>query len=811
MRTFLLTLFCLFLFSLSAQRAASVSGRLVDGDDTGIIYANVALHRAADSSLVKVEVTDDVGTFKLVELPADNYFLRATYVGFAELAVPTFTLAGGQQLDLGQLTMNDSGVELSEATVTARRALVEIKPDRTVFNVEGTINSAGSDGLALLRQAPGVTVDNNDNLTVLGRSGVLIYVDGKRLPLGGADLSNYLKSLPAEQIDRIDIITNPGAKYEAQGNAGIIDIRLKRNENEGANATVSTTVSQGRYLRYNGSVLANYRNKNMNVFGNVGYNYGDNFNFMYFQNFQNGLLLDESNIFRGTNRTPSLRLGTDFFLGKNQTVGFLVSGQTTDGDINSRSMTDIYGTGDITTTPDSLLRAANVGTSQRNQQTYNLNYRFDPGKGRSLNVDLDYGRFRNDELRDQPNRYFAADGETLLSTADNYFDTPVDIDIYTAKTDYEQPIGKGQFGAGLKYSRVETGNTFLFYDVTNEVRTLSDTRSNQFDYEENVYAAYLSYAGQLTEKISYSAGLRTELTDAVGQLTPFRRDLREDPVNLDYISFFPSAGVTYAVKQGNTVALNYGRRINRPDYNVLNPFRNQLSQLSYERGNPFLSPEIVDNVELGYTLKYRYNFKLAYSRTSNQITRLIGPDEVDPRAGFISWDNLATQTVYNFNAALPFQVTEGWNAFFNVNAGYTDNQADYGDGATIDVQVFSYSVFMQQTFPLPFDLTGEVSGYYSGPGVWGGVFEYEDQGALNLGLQRKFFDDRMNVKLSANDIFFTSGWRGVSNFNGLRGVGNGNWDSRRVALSISYAVGNSKVKSRNRKTGLEDESKRVGG
>ncbi len=632
------------------------------------------------------------------------------------------------------------------------------------------------------------------------------------MPLGGADLANYLKSLPAEQIDRIDIITNPGAKYEAQGNAGIIDIRLKRNENEGANATLSATASQGRYAQANTSLLANYRNKNMNVFGSLGYNYGNFYNFMDFQNFQNGLLLDESNRFRNSNQTPSFRLGTDFFLGKDQTIGFLVDGRFTDGITNSRNTTEIFGNPEVATAPDSLLRAANIGTNDRNQQTYNLNYRFDPGKGRSLNVDLDYGRYRNDELRDQPNRYFAADGVTQVSAADNFFDTPVDIDIYTAKTDYEQPIGKGQFGAGLKYSRVETGNTFLFYDVTNEVRTLSDTRSNQFDYQENVYAAYLNYAGKLTEKISYSAGLRTELTDAVGQLTPFRDDLSEDPVNLDYLSFFPSAGVTYAVKQGNTVALNYGRRINRPDYNVLNPFRNQLSQLSYERGNPFLNPEIVDNVELGYTLKYRYNFKLAYSRTSNQITRLIGPDDVDPRAGFISWDNLATQTVYNFNAALPFQVTKGWNAFFNVNAGYTDNQADYGDGATIDVQVFSYSFYSQQTFPLPlFGLTGEISGYYSGPGVWGGVFEYEDQGALNLGLQRKFLGDRMNVKLSANDIFFTSGWRGVSNFNGLRGVGRGNWDSRRVALSISYGFGNAKVKSRNRKTGLEEEGKRVGG
>ena len=256
-------------------------------------------------------------------------------------------------------------------------------------------------------------------------------------------------------------------------------------------------------------------------------------------------------------------------------------------------------------------------------------------------------------------------------------------------------------------------------------------------------------------------------------------------------------------------ALNYGRRINRPDYNVLNPFNNRLSELSFQKGNPFLSPEIVNNMELGYTYKYRYNFKLAYSKTIDQITRLIGPDENDPRANFISWANLADQTIISFNASLPFAFTKKWNAFFNLSGSYIDNQADYGDGAVVDVQVFSYSIFQQHTFNLPNKFTAEVSGYFSGPGVWGGVFEYEETWALNLGLQRKFLNDQLNVRLSANDIFFESGWEGISVFDGLVSEGNGNWDSRNVSLSVSYNFGNQQVKSRKRKTGLEDEAGRV--
>ncbi|MDO8970112.1 MAG: outer membrane beta-barrel family protein, partial [Saprospiraceae bacterium] len=246
-------------------------------------------------------------------------------------------------------------------------------------------------------------------------------------------------------------------------------------------------------------------------------------------------------------------------------------------------------------------------------------------------------------------------------------------------------------------------------------------------------------------------------------------------------------------------------------YNVLNPFNNQISQLSYEKGNPFLRPEIVNNLELGYTLAYRYNFKLAYSRTTDQITRLIAPDTEDPRAGFITWANLADQTVLSLSVSAPVQITKWWNAYFNASGSHLDNQADYGNGAVVDVQAFNYVIFQQHTFDLPLELKAEVSGYYSGPGVWGGVFLYESNWGLNLGLQRKFLQERLNVRLSAEDLFYENGWDGYSDFNGLLSYGGGRWDSRRISLSLGYRFGNDNVKSRKRKTGIEAEAGRVGG
>jgi hypothetical protein len=790
-----------------------IRGQVQDAGGAAVSFANAALYTSADSTLVKVETTDDAGLFTLRAVPEGTYDLVVTYIGAPELREPNIRVSS--DVDLGVLTLAPAAVELAEATVTARRALVEVKPDRTVFNVEGTINAVGNTGLDLLRKAPGVTVDNNDNINVLSRSGVLLYVDGRRLPLSGQDLSNYLRNLTAEQIDRIDIITNPGAKYEAEGNAGIIDIRLKKAEDEGANATVSLNASQGRYFRGGLDMSGNYRNGWVNVFGNLGYSGGESFNETFFNSFQNGLRLDERVFSHRDYLNPSYRLGADFYLSERHTIGILVGGRYNDSDARTTDRINIYNqlaSGEETF--DSTLIATTSGDTDRGQNTINLNYRYRITDERTVNVDLDYGRFRNDDLVDLSNDYFGIAGNPLTSIG-TYFDTPTDIDIYTAQLDYEQPLWGGGAAAGARFSRVRTFNTFLFYNVQEEpVRNLfrDDQQSNQFDYSEDVYAVYGSYNGQLNEKWKYTAGLRMEITDATGELTPFDEDLREDPVELNYVSFFPNAGITYALdaRKGNTLNLSYGRRINRPDYNVLNPFRKQISELSFERGNPTLNPEIVDNLELGYTHAYRYNFKLAYSSTADQITRLIGPDESDPRAGFISWDNLASQTVLAFNASAPVQVTEKYNLYINASASYIDNQADYGEeGGSIDLQLFSYSFFVQNTLTLPGDITLEFGGYFSGPGVWGGVFRYNELGAFNVGLQKKFLNDQLNVKLSGNDLFFTSGWDGVSEFNGLVSEGNGNWDSRRVGLSLSYSFGNQQVKSRKRETGIEEAAKRV--
>ncbi len=806
---------CFFIFAVAVlsplavpAQQSTLKGILQDAKSNPVEFASVALMQLKDSALVKVAVTNATGVFTFDNIMAGQYLLQSNYVGLPNLFKSDITVTAGQVLDLGILHFKESAATLEEVQVTAQRRMVEVQPDRIAFNVEGTVNASGSNGLELLRKAPGVQVDNNDNIIVLGRSGVLIYIDGKRLPLSGDQLSNYLSSLQASQIDRIDIISNPGAKYEAEGNAGIIDIRLKRDKNMGANGSLNTTLTQGVHTRGNAQLTGNYRNKRLNVFGNIGLDGGENFNRMLFFSELNKLVLEEITKEQTRNRGQNARIGADFFVAKQHTIGFIATGNFGS---NKETIFDRISIAPQSSAKaiDSVLVANTLANRTRNNQSYNLNYRFDNNKNRSVNIDLDYGSYRTDQLRDQPNNYYNANESVLLTSIHNAFDTPSDIEIFTAKIDVESKSLGGQLGYGAKFSKVVSDNTFLFFDVLRGEKIRNNRNSNTFVYDEQVSAGYVSYNRSLSSAIKLSAGLRAEYTDATGNLTTFDTTLQEPPVQFNYLSMFPNVGFTYSKNPMHVWNLNFGRRINRPDYNVLNPFNNQWSQLSYEKGNPFLKPEIVNNVELGYTVAYAFNFKLAYSETNNQITRLIGPDERDPRSSFINWDNLATQKVTSFNLSAPFDVTKWWSVYLNANLSHISNQADYGNGAVVNVKAFNWNVFQQSTFSLPHGWKAEISGWYSGPGVWGGVFLTDPMYSLDLGIQKKFFHEQLALRLSVSDVTYQSWWSGYSLFNGLRSAGYGKNDTRAVTFNVNYNFGNQSVKSRERRTGIESEAGRV--
>jgi len=589
-------------FQVSSQNG-SITGKIFDEDNQPLSFANVILYNSADSIFTKAEYTAENGSFNMSNIEPSTYFIKITYVGISDYEIDNFELTSDQNIDLGKINMISPGTEIEEVTVVAKRPLLELLPDKIVFNVQGSINANGNDGLELLRKAPGVIVDNNDNITLLGRSGVKIYIDGKPSPLRGNDLASYLRSLESSQIDNIEIITNPSSKYEAEGNGGIINIRLVKNQNVGAHANIGLNYSIGKKAQYSASINSNFRKEKMNIFGSYNFNDRNNINYFNLYRTQAGYIFDQVNNQENDRKSHNLKLGTDFFINEKSTFGFLINGNISNQLSKSESRTPISRQSDDVL--ETILVANSTEEGERSNFNYNLNYRYNPNKDISLSIDADYGRYRSDGTELQPNIYFDPTETFIFLSTTSRTVKPKDIDIYSLKLDYETSFARGKLGFGGKYVYVRTDNTFDFYNIVDEGDILDIERSNQFDYSERVGAVYANYSRRL-EKISYQFGLRVEHTNSRADLTamiPIPPE--EDLIERNYIDFFPSAGITWTPSQKHMFQLNYSRRLNRPSYQDMNPFRNKLDELTFERGNPFLNPEYTNNFQLTHSFNHQ--------------------------------------------------------------------------------------------------------------------------------------------------------------------------------------------------------------
>ncbi|MEO0733890.1 MAG: TonB-dependent receptor, partial [Bacteroidota bacterium] len=744
------------------------------------------------------------------ELVAGNYRLAATYVGYATLVVDSLTVVASGTQDLGVLHFPTADVALDEITVTATRSLLEVKADRTVFNVAGTINGTGSDAIGLLRKAPGVVVGNNDNISVLGRAGVLLYVDGKRLPFTGRELADYLRNLPADQIDRIEIITSPGAEYEAEGNGGIIDIRLKREENLGFNGSATLSYGQGRYGRMSPNLTASYRSKRVSLYGNLGHSRGAQYSVARFSNTLNGFQLEEVEAAINHYSGYFGRLGMDFFLGEEHTLGILVSGRDFAQPQRGTNRNVLAGA-DTPELIDSILVSTNTLERFSRRQQINLNYRYAAEGGRVLNFDVDYSIFKRGNVRHQDNQYFDPTEQEAYSASAFQFHGPTTVSVAGVKLDVEQPLPFGRLTAGAKLSQIASDNAFLVYDGQPAEAALDTRRSSTFSYLESIQAAYVSLNGKLSEQLEYSVGLRKEWTQIDGEIGVFAADLSASPVRQRYRRWFPNAGLSWSPSEVHTLGLRYGRRIARPFYGLLSPFRNQLSPLTFSVGNPRLQPEQINNLELAYTLAQRYHLKLAYGRTDDQITHVTRQDVDNPLARSFSSDNSARQHVFSLSLSLPLEVTPAWTTTTNFNAQRLRNFSRLSAGESLSLRATSFSCNHQSTVQLPQAFRLEVSGYYHGPGIRGGdVFRLRSNWNLDLGVQRKFLAKQLTIRLAVSDLFHQNRYAADTEFNGIRSVIMAKWDSRRLNVNLNYTFGNHKVKSRNRRTGTASETGRIG-
>ena len=720
-----------------------------------------------------------------------------------------FEFSGTGDLTAPEIILSKVTGNLKEVTVVSRKPVIEMRADKTILNVEGSVNAVGQDALELLRKSPGVLVDKDDNISLSGKNGVQVYIDGRPTPLSGKDLSNYLKTIQSSQIEAIEIITNPSAKYDAAGNAGIINIRLKKNKSFGTNGSINAGYNIGTYPKYNGGFALNHRNKKINVFGNYNYNNNHNESYMNFHREQLDTLFSQKGTMTFLNKGHGFKAGLDYFINSKQTIGVMVNGNF------SKNTFLNYGHTPISYIPtgivDRILIADNRSDGERNNMNFNGNYRYADTLGRELNVDADYGFYDLHNAQFQPNYYYDPSGSILLSSRIYDMIAPTNIDIYTLKADYEQNLKKGRFGIGGKISYVKSGNDFQRYNVMPSYKSLDTLRSNDFNYKENINAMYVNY-NKPFKGFMIQAGLRVENTNSQGISSGFSWDngyvQYDSSFTRNYTDVFPSAAITFNKKPTNQFSVTYSRRIDRPAYQDLNPFEFKLDEYTYQKGNTQLRPQYTNSFGLTHTYKYKLTSTLNYSHVNDVFTQLI--DTAEKSKSFITKKNLATQDIVSLNISYPF--TYKWySVFANLNTYYTHYKADFGTGRKVDLDVVAFNIYSQHTIRFGKGWTGELSGFYTSPSIWAGTFKSKEMWGIDAGLQKALFKGKGNLKVAVSDIFRTMQWGGVSEFAGQYIKVGGGWESRLFKLNFTYRFGSAQVKTaRQRKTGLEDENKRVG-
>lgn len=793
---------------MKSVQAQKISGTIKKDAGEAAPAATIALLKASDSSVIKYAGIKKDGNFEILNVTDGSYLLKASHVGCKTIFLPVEIQSA--DVLLNPINLQKDAANLAGVTVSTTKPVIEVKADKTILNVEGTINATGNDGLELLRKSPGVMIDKDDNISLAGKNGVNIYIDGKPSPLSGSDLTNYLKSLQSSQMESIEIITNPSAKYDASGNAGIINIKLKKNKTFGTNGNVDLGYVQGFYPKFNTGLGLNHRNKNINVFGTYNYNAGTNRMEINSRKEQLDTLFVQNNAMKMKNNSHGFKAGIDYFLNKKSTIGAVLNGNFTDMSFNTSG--PMYFTQISSGNQVKILKATNENKMPRDNINANLNYR-NSSAGKDFSIDADYGFYNIKSDQYQPNYYYNGDGTIETSRAIYDMRAPTNIDIATLKSDYEQDFKGGKLGFGGKTSFVKTDNDFRSFNVYTSGNVLDTGRSNKFDYKENINALYINFAKQYKKGIMISLGLRTENTNLSGTSNGYKWksgawDKYDSTFKRNYTGFFPSAALTFNKNPMNQVTFSYSRRIDRPAYQDLNPFEFRLNEYSYMKGNTDLRPQYTNSFGVTHVYKFRLTTSLNYSHVTDVFARV--PDTTDKTKGFLTKKNLATQNIYALNISYPFQY-KNYSFFATLNSNYSHYQADFGGGdRNIDLKVFALTYYMQNSFKFGKGWKAELSGLYISPSVWQGTIKSNAMGMVDVGLQKSILKNKGNIKVVVSDIFKTMKWGGSSDFSGVKSTFNGHGELTQLKVNFSYRFGNSQVKeAKKRKSAIEEENKRT--
>jgi hypothetical protein len=771
------------------------------------------LYKGADTNVLKTTVTNKEGGFIFSDVPAGTYHIRISAIGYESVAGASFNIAAGDKiLDLPAFDLVRKNNELQAVAVFSKKPFIEQKNDRILVNVDASPANAGTTVMDVLEKSPGVSVDKDGNISLKGKQGVTIMIDNRPTYMSAAQLATYLRSLPSSAIDQLEIMSNPSAKYDAAGNSGIINLKTKKNKARGFNGSATFTYTQGEYAKPGGSLNLNDRENKFNFFLNGGYTYWqgfqdlninrnyldagtDNINSIFTQNTHMKFLSPELN----------LKLGADYFLDSKTTFGIVLSGYQNNETDNSISNITLKNASDI---PDSLVQSIGNIHGKWSNGTVNLNFRrqFD-SSGRELTADADYIYYKSSS--DQLFQNYTYDPNMKpLSSNTLSGDLPSTINIYSFKTDYTHPFQNDfKLEAGLKTSFVATDNKANYYDVTGNEYIPDTTKTNYFVYHENINAVYFNLTKKY-KKWNFQAGLRIENTNYDGHQygNIYTVNNNDSSFKKSYVNAFPTAYISYELNDKNTFNMNFGRRIDRPDYGDLNPFLFFLDEYTYQAGNPYLQPQISTNIELSHTYHNMLTTTLNYSNTQNFFAETF---QQEGHATIVRRGNIGRRENAGIAISLNMPFTKWWNATIYVNANYNHYTGDlYGEA--LDVHAIQGMGNMTNMFKFKHGWSAELSGWYRTSGIEGQIY-VQPMGQTSAAIAKQIMKEKGTLKLGVRDIFYTQQVKGSINFQQTDATFHNTRDSRQLSLTFTYRFGHTVKGAQNNQHsgGADDESSRL--
>ncbi len=775
----------LFIYGICVSSIAqtTLSGVIVDSNSHSVLsFVNVVIKQ---KSIGTISLAD--GTFS-INIPSqnENDTLTFTMIGYSELSLSIKDIIATNQ-NTFQLKIKTN--EMNSVTITAKIPLVVYKADRVIFNVENSIAATGGDAMDAIKRAPGVLVTGNE-IMIAGKNSVAVMINGRLQQLSGDDLNQMLHSIPSDNISKIEIITSPSSKYDAQGNAGIINLILKKNRQQGFNGSITTAYEYNQPLKFStASTSLNYKKNNLNLFFNAnGGVQGRNYT-AYTNTYYPNQYWHQDVKYPYINRFTRLQLGGDYSLTKKSTIGFMVNEAFNWLDNNESIVASSY---DLNNNLDSTITTNGKTTDKYlGKLTTNLNYeyRFDT-TGKKMNVDIDYYRQKANKHRDFTVENEIPTSSFINQTTSRMTGSPL-TEIISAKVDFEIPLKEIKLNFGMKASDSKNDLNNLYETKYGNDYVNDTSKSNQFTYHEEIQAAYIN-TNKTFKKFEVSVGLRFEHTRGEGiSVTALQKN------SVDYTKLFPSGVVQYKLSENHIFSLSFAKRINRPSYNSLNPFRFYYTPTTFEQGNPTLQPSLSYLADLGYIYKANLNIKLRYNYASNYYDSRVSFIDTLHKTNTLTMKNIGDKQYANLIISGSLEPQKWWELVGEISGGFSQF-VPFDKSGKSEYTGFYWYAEATNYFYLnkKKTLTAEISGSYYSPRQRDFVY-WDAMSSVNVGLRYSMFNKKLIVAFYGEDLFAKS-YRLQTNK--LNNTVEYSYNGHPYRISLLYKFGNNNIRAKQLKS-----------